>query len=383
MTMTNLSATRRKIRRSQRLGISILEVITAIMVAVIGVFGVVAIIPFAIRQAEMGLNQEDSINAARNVQQRFETMGLKDSNRWFFGDATAVPAGNRGGFGIDPDVRAFCIDPVGISYSTSPQINEPYTTYGRFPRVPSSFILPAGFPALVYDHNPFTGAKTAGPLPGLPRVTFLDRNNNIFDRALAAQVFGYENDLVHAKTNERALPPDPQFFRSGGINHKRMTEGNVSCMTFIVGKGMTSNEYTMYTVVFRKRLVANSDRIFQVDSATSNLVLPGNTTSYGGGDLVVNELTTPAADAKRIGRNEWIMMLNADPTQPGTIRSLQYFRLTESYETNSGQTTFSLIGGDFELSDGTTNFPTFLIYMPDVLAVYENTFRFESKSNWN
>ena len=227
----------KRLQRKRR-GITILEVITAILVAVIGVFGVVAIIPFAVRQTEIGLNQEDSINAARNIQQRFETMGLKASDRWFFGPTTGASApalANRPGFGIDSDIRVYCIDPIGIAQYADRGVD--FTDYGRFPRVPATFAFPADFPRLIFNHDPVTRLKVGTANPGIPRVTFLDRGNAIYNRALASMTFGYENDLVYKNTNQRAEAPLPQYFRDAGVDYKRMTRGDVTTMCFIVGKG--------------------------------------------------------------------------------------------------------------------------------------------------
>jgi hypothetical protein len=119
--------------------------------------------------------------------------------------------------------------------------------------------------------------------------------------------------------------------------------------------------------------------VFLVDTSAAPATL------FGGGDINVTEVTpNPGSDAQRIGRGDWVMLLNADPAAPGTIRSLQFFRVTEGYEPTGGGKTFSLQGGDFELADATGNaFPTYMVFMNDVIAVYEHTFRWETNSNWN
>ena len=366
-----------------RTGITVLEVITAVLVAVIGVFGVVALIPFAVRQAENGLNQEDAINAARNLQGRFEVMGVNNPNRWFNGDPAVVAAANRPGFGINQTLASvYCIDPIGVSYSASQ--GDAYANYRAFPRIANLQMLAPQFPQQVYDFNPATGLVVGGSeAAGIPRINLLRSGNQPYSLARSRQTFGYSNDLIFENTQEKFDPPNQKYFRNAaGAPYKRQVDGNTTCMTFVVRRpGSSISEYTMYTVVFRKRIANSADRLFSVNNVAG---LPN--ILFGGGDLQVTEQTTPGKDARRIGRNDWVMMLCAEPSSLTTVRDIQFYRVTESYETGvSGQTTFTLQGGDFDLSpDSGGNRPQpYIIYMPDVLAVYENSFRVEASSDWN
>ena len=62
--------------RNRRSGITLIEVITSILVAVIGVFGVMVMIPFGVSQAEHGLRQEEASALARNAVSDFEIRGF-------------------------------------------------------------------------------------------------------------------------------------------------------------------------------------------------------------------------------------------------------------------------------------------------------------------
>ena len=59
-------------RLKQRDGVTLVEVLTSITVAVIGVAGVLILIPFATRQAQVGLALEDSATVAANAEARFQ-----------------------------------------------------------------------------------------------------------------------------------------------------------------------------------------------------------------------------------------------------------------------------------------------------------------------
>ena len=82
--------------RLRRKGISIIEVMTAVVVAMIGVFGTLVLIPFAVKQAQSGLDLDDARNLAVNSRATFEAMGFDDPDRWVAGfsqytDTAALP----------------------------------------------------------------------------------------------------------------------------------------------------------------------------------------------------------------------------------------------------------------------------------------------------
>ena len=60
-----------------RHGLSVIEVLTSIVVALIGVFGVLAMIPFSVKQTQSGLDQDAATSMARNAVSRFEAGGFK------------------------------------------------------------------------------------------------------------------------------------------------------------------------------------------------------------------------------------------------------------------------------------------------------------------
>ena len=67
---------------SNRHGLSVIEVLTSIVVALIGVFGVLAMIPFSVKQTQSGLDKDAATSMARSAMSNFEASGFK---------VTAVP----------------------------------------------------------------------------------------------------------------------------------------------------------------------------------------------------------------------------------------------------------------------------------------------------
>jgi len=59
-----------------REGITVIEVMTAMLVALIGVFGVLVLIPFAVQQAQLGLDQDAALLVADNAVEDLQIMGL-------------------------------------------------------------------------------------------------------------------------------------------------------------------------------------------------------------------------------------------------------------------------------------------------------------------
>ena len=59
-----------------RHGLSVIEVLTSIVVALIGVFGVLAMIPFSVKQTQSGLDQDAATSMARNALANFEASGF-------------------------------------------------------------------------------------------------------------------------------------------------------------------------------------------------------------------------------------------------------------------------------------------------------------------
>ena len=67
------TALRRRGGYSKRNGLSIIEVLTALIVAIIGVFGVLSLIPFAVSQTQLGLDLDNANLYGRNAQEQFES----------------------------------------------------------------------------------------------------------------------------------------------------------------------------------------------------------------------------------------------------------------------------------------------------------------------
>ena len=64
-------------KRHDRHGLSVIEVLTSIVVALVGLAGVLAMIPFSIKQTQSGLDQDAATTMARNALSNFEASGYE------------------------------------------------------------------------------------------------------------------------------------------------------------------------------------------------------------------------------------------------------------------------------------------------------------------
>ena len=131
-----------------RHGLSVIEVLTSIVVALIGVFGVLAMIPFSVKQTQSGLDQDAATSMARNALANFEASGFNiktevggvkqlnwlDANSNHVITETVVPVNATGCNGL------ICIDPLGVAESGG---------FGSFPfhngSLPDSLKLPLDY----------------------------------------------------------------------------------------------------------------------------------------------------------------------------------------------------------------------------------------------
>jgi hypothetical protein len=111
------SAFRTPHSRQSRSGISIIEVMTAVVVAMIGVFGTLVLIPFAVKQAQSGLDLDDARNLAINSRATFEVMGFNDPDRFVTGFAKTNMSDTilRTQRLTRPPATAVMIDPMWIN----------------------------------------------------------------------------------------------------------------------------------------------------------------------------------------------------------------------------------------------------------------------------
>lgn len=91
-----------------RRGISVIEVLTSILIALIGLAGVLLMVPLAARQTQVGFDTEKAVNLARNAAADLEIRGFLPVEPPLVGTA-ALPV-------LLPNAtsRCYCLDPDGV-----------------------------------------------------------------------------------------------------------------------------------------------------------------------------------------------------------------------------------------------------------------------------
>jgi type II secretory pathway pseudopilin PulG len=356
--------------RLPRNGISLIEVMVAMMVALIGVFGVLILIPFAVRQVEIGMNLEAAQTLARNAISDFDAQGLQDPARWAWPDTTTAGApfydpANNPPPSLPPPVpparsrQVFCIDPWG------------WTLQGLLPGVD-----PEGLTTKLYIDTPYTNTARPTNWPVFPRLSLFDRGTSgtpdVLSLGLARRIFSAHGELLTQVPIDDLSGPTQLFFQPDG---GRQYAGKLSWRMFVVQDHDAEGYARFYVAVSLHRVPETTDRVFEVNS-------PGPYAA--GGDLELNEMTTPP-DSPGIRRGQWIMLVDgtADPpTGPGNkVNDIAFFRVLESdQDTVGGPHYVTVQGSDFTPEAGSN---VYAVLIPDVIAVYERTMKHEASSNWS
>ena len=416
---------RRPIGPLCRQGISLFEVLISILVAAIGVFGVLVLIPFAVRSAEEGIATESGINAAKNYQADFEAIGYHNPGNWIddvrsaeligpllFGDVVneALLAPSDGIVAGRP----YIIDPLTAVQNQLGVLGE----FGQFPN-------PPGLPT---------------DLPKLNIISLIDPSTSArMELDIARRLTTSDDDLVFKAPAQELEPPRQAYFSAGTIAQaKRQYAGKYSTISFVIPNDDQGNQYRLITVVGGAGDRSN-ERVFEVidqnavsGPADAMRVVRTDTgtigtrqyeqIAIGGGDVRLSEIPTPGQPPlgkDQIRNSDWIILISHLRIDPNPALEpmhddiqLSFHRVIASdRETPTElplvaaagvndrgadpERTFSvtLQGSDFSLArdwnaaDAAMNLPTevptYAILLPNVLAVYERTINTEQLSTWN
>lgn len=282
-------------RESYRNGLTLIEVLSSIAVAAIGVFGVLVLVPLASRMSQIGVSNEATRQNATNVVERAKSFGALNTNRWVRWDVglnayvpvTASPQGT------------YCLDPMLIS---APNIN------AALPTTNTSVI----------NVFPFTsGAATVLPTDRIS-VRRAPGATLPAGAAMAELMMGQRTMLKTVSAASDLVPPSQAFIRDLATNAavRRETDGSKSalCLVLPTNQPGTSVHRLMSVVVANRRFeTTNVDRVFNVldpNSATPTVIRkPG-----GVMDLVLEEVDfNPVAGSGRpegnLASRGWLILV--------------------------------------------------------------------------
>lgn len=414
-----------------RLGITIIEVLTAMVVAMIGVFGVMILIPFAVKQSEVGLDLDDAYRQAQSGVAQFEIMGFQQlelnsgdisdpdddvlETNWYSDATTRISTSNPDVYAIDP----LSIFGNGESYDQFPPSFSIEQYENRLSEVPA-ILSTRHFPHIAELNLGSGGTAWTG-------------NNGI---AMARRIFRGQDDLVMADAADDLYGPQQVFdqFTDGitgvTIDTGRQSRGEMSWMGIVAptfdyanfdsgNPQTTAWKYRMFVLSYKNRVLTTAAAgltppagtarfpVGEVDSA-SRPVTDEKDIAFGGGNI---ELTEPLGDVRK---DDWLMLINLNPDLPvGFQKQIGFYRVVATFNQdvdNDGTVDkgiLSLDGPDFVFNRrvGTTDtwrhMPTFavllanydanamieadprLIRLGHVVSVHERTFTWEQESDWN
>ena len=385
--------------RHHRSGLSIIEVLTSIVVAMIGVFGVMVLIPFAVKQTQSGLDRDAATTMARNAMSQMEIQGYRNPETWTSAAGTAV---NPGTAAVDP--QPFFIDPLAVTYPTSQGLAADYTLFPNLLLQSATLpdgTTPAGVPSHFFGRaSLFASGFPASPMAGVDmslaaaRKMFVANNQLEFDTP-ADELFGPIQKLN--------ISSDPVVGNIG-----RQSRASLSWAVMMV-PFKSSGAIVDKSWSFRSFVIVYKDRYYQnlADPASQMLAVQVNTTGPAlpftppqlaspVGSVYIDTSNHTIPEDYKIARDDWVMMFNqadlmpAPPAvapEPGFHHQIGFYRVVNYEIDGSGAApvlqSLTLDGPDFDFNATTYPNGTYIIHLRDVIAVYERNVVEESTSNWN
>lgn len=353
MTM-NCRRSRSRCSLRKRQGLTILEVLMAVGVAIIGLFGVWALIPIAGQRAERAILEDDKAALGRSAFRDFEVRGMNQPQTWL--RPSGVPVYNETTFANPPHINrntSFCIDPLFVAEVVN------FGTPAESDRFPSAAA--------------FKDPATIVPID-MQRLTLRSRAGGpALSPALASAIFqSYDDIEVHTQDDE-TLPPLQAYSETNAIK-KRLAGRRLSWMATLVPQNLAladtgaTDTYLLSIVVFYKRNVADpideQEGVFEVSNSFGG--------GYGGGDIEI------ASGDTGLKRNHWVMLAQAGP-QGG--RFLWYrvvsVDLDDTTDPANPVTYATLEGRDWNDAPATQ-----CVVVKNVVAVFEKSIRLETSSIW-
>lgn len=241
------------VKRTNRQGITLIEVLSAIAVASIGVFGVLVLVPLASRMSQIGFSNEAARSNSSNVLAKAKSFGALDYSRWSYYDQTPLTAPaprDTLPFVEDPSsrpVNAVCVDPLLLSGVAANNV----------------------FPMTSVNAGVFDPTTDGGDSVFMERVTIARNKTLPVDRmgsAVAKEFLSEGNSirLVDAVADESY--PMQRFIDDPGNGRikREITSSKSSILLLLPTQSTASLIYRAMALTIDGRQVNTFDRVFDV-----------------------------------------------------------------------------------------------------------------------
>jgi len=410
----SLKSKAQSLKPFRRRGVTIIEVLFSILVTSVGLFGAIAIFPFAESQSRKARLNDAAAALGRSAVHMFDTMGMRRPfDRWYTWNGTQFVGATPATFST---LQSYCIDSRFLVRNTG-NVSTTATTRAQF----FPYISPLNAPAARMNRIAFFPGSLA-PSVAASLLDQFDRTNTVAlvagepaygrNLLLADSIFIFKDDLDFIRPgiddvsnmtlpsgaklqNDRSLPAF-QVFQSlaGGALAPRPTQGHLSWMATLVPKvdyysGTGSDEFVLSIVVFNNRptdlfLSANNQNVLERTVIAEPQSGDGST---GGEFLLRIPEPSPTAATEQIAKDrlkvrshDWVML----STVVGGVGRFQWYRVTHcdpeiDYGNNlAGNYSryVTLMGQDWPYGNCQATL------MEGVVAVYEKTIRLDNGSTF-
>lgn len=421
---------KRKSQTNRRDGISIIEVLTSMAVATIGVFGVMVMIPFAVKQSQTGLDNDAASALGRNAIETLQVDGFLTVNETpIFAAMNEILPGML----FEPDPLNTSL---GLFNYNLTRIGEEITFGGSTFNFPGMIHFdPIGFADPDGPANPMVGMTEFTIDPGgdaikifsanAARTAGVDVNGNgsidagepIAGGSItireASRLCRSRDEMFYEVDNENLeplAPPQPLFDvdSSSGDFAKRQFSGRISWSAFLVPEKHPSlttapvSRFRSHVAVYRDRFISPTDPI----GSNYGIYLTNMAAAPGadGYTQAVSQITFGPGDGvntEEVVRGSWIMLVNRIPEAEAVtifspIRTISGFDYSVAREGYRLQTMFAKVirvsgdgsivtieGGPFDFvppglpgPTGSMNLPssqTYMVHLKNVVNVYERS----------
>lgn len=394
----------RKTRTPNRDGISIIEVLTSMAVATIGVFGVMVMIPFAVKQSQSGLDSDAANSLGRNVVEELQIGGtLRASDSIVASQDEVLP-----GMFFEPVTGSFFnynLTRIGEGFPAggTPLFNFPgsihFDPIGFTGGLTQFTIAPAGDNITVFSANATQLLSVDANGNGLvdigERAAFTIREANRMCRSRDVLFFETDSDLEVA-------PPQPLFDMNGANAVKRQSSGRISWSVFLTPEKdptlttSPANRFRSHTLVYRDRFIdpMNSVRNRDIEAETgssfdyylTNMSGVGFTSAVS--QITFDNTDTVEIDAEELFRGDWVMLINriplpatADVPLNGPTRAADNgYRIQTMFARviRVGANSVTIDGGSFDFVPSGIggvggSSETYMVHLKDVVNVFERS----------
>ena len=419
-------------RSHKHLGITLVEVLFAVGIIVVGLLGMAGLLAVAGSEMRKGLNADAMSTVANNAANEFDIRGMRSTTLYLrYNRATARFQGFTPGPGA-----SFCIDPGFIAYRTT-QVPDPVNPGNTVPGIPvnpiqpNQTLLPFQGSGDYFPYSPITTDPTQNLEARMPRVTLRRAvGSGPMGLLQAGELFVGHDDLSYQR-NDSLIAPSQIYATDASANRiKRLNLGEYSWfatvtpeITGAISTGLENDRFILSIVVLEGRDFRDTytvgldgeagiagtdddgntlvDDVLELGSPGSDdkssysldservveVVITGS--GISGGEVM---LKAPTAAQLRLRPSDWVM-LSAN-SSVGSIFRWYRVSYTESEvklvtDPSNGNPLYYkrnavLEGADWNRPEWFPNqtmfFPTQATIMNDIIGVYQRPIRLENTS---